>query len=333
MLAMMMMDGNQTLGDMKGQNKVWWTNKLTEVMSSGMINPDKGDFGEVLVALYMLFCGDMLRQLINEKNKLHGGGVLPYSQFSVSLDAWLQLMLSGGKFPVDDDTNCKVSVGFIQVCRNHLRSYNKSWKGLNNETFLKHIYESGIAFYVFDGCEMIDMVVPMRIKSDEGKFDGFSYAPMMVSIRSRIGYTQNEAEEECEKMKVRAREAGMTRALCLLMAFGSESDAVPFTDAIEIKKHEAVSDLVMNGIVAKAIRFPNDDEFGLDAAFNAMVSNTQVEAEIFGSHNFLKGYGPNNDELVAEKALRGKSSDKIKVLYNNILAAMTNPPPKEKDSK
>ena len=86
----------------------------------------------------------------------------------------------------------------------------------------------------------------------------------------------------------------MTRALCLLVSIGSESNAVPsFTAEIEIKEHEmGVSDLVMNGIVAKAIRFPNDDEFGLDAAFNAMVSDTQVEAENFGSHNFLKGYGP-----------------------------------------
>ena len=82
----------------------------------------------------------------------------------------------------------------------------------------------------------------------------------------------------------------MTRALCLLVAFGSECGAIPFTDEIAINKHEpGVSDLVMTGIVAKAIRVPHDDDFGLGAALNAMVSNTEVEAKIFGSHNFFMG--------------------------------------------
>ena len=290
-LAMMMMDDNQTLGSVKGQNKQWWSETLMEIISTGMINPDKGDYGEVAGALYMLFCGDLLRQLITEKNKLNETGILPYSQFSVSLDAWLQLMLSGGKFPVEHHEACQVSVGFIQVCRNQMRSYEHSWKCLNDQDFLKHIFESGIAFYTFAGCDMIDMVVPMRIKSDdEGNIDGFCYAPMMVSIRCRVEYTQNEAETECKEMKDRATEAGMTRALCLLIVFGSEEEAVPFTGDIEIKNDATdVSDLIMAGVVAKAIRVPTDDEFGLSATLDAMVSRTQVVAEVFASHQFLKG--------------------------------------------
>ena len=126
-----------------------------------MVRPDKGDAGEIFVSLYMLYCGDRLRKLLNMGVKQQSGNQPPYSHFSVSLDAWLNLMLSGGKLPDGNNPDplnkdCKASVGFIQVCRNPLRLYNRSWKLLKNQRYLKHIYESGIGFFTCNNGQTID---------------------------------------------------------------------------------------------------------------------------------------------------------------------------------
>ena len=332
-LAMMMMDDSQSLGTFlgstpfKGRDKRWWTEKLMEIISTGMVRPDKGNFGEVVVALYMLFCGDLLRKLINEKNmNKRGTKKQPYSQFSVALDSWLQLLLSGGKLPDATTANCKVAVGFIQVCRNHLRSYDVSWKCLQDQSFLKYIYESGIAFYTFNGCPLIDMVVPLRITTNErGHINGFCYAPMLVSIQCQKEFSQRKAETECWEIQQKATASGLTRALCLLVVFGSEEDAIPFYGDIAIMESTTtkVSDLLMAEVVAKAIRVPTNDEFGLAAAFDSMVSSTQLEAETFAGHNFLKAHGPSTSELIAEKALRKKSLPESKVKYTGLRSAIT----------
>ena len=322
----------------KGKSKQWWIEKLKEIFATGMVSPDKGDFGEVVVALYMLFCGDLLRMRIKDNTKRSAIRMQPFRRFSVSLDAWLHLMLSGGivsDVPSDQD---KVSVGFIQVCRNPLRAYSDSWKSLNDQGFLKQMFESGVAFYTFDGCPLIDMVVPVRIRSDEvGNVDGFCYAPMLVSIKCRRGFRQCDAKAACKKLKARAVKANLTRALCLLIVFGSEEKAAPFKGDIAIEKDTtAVSDQLMEGIVTKAIRVPTKDVFGLASAFNAMVSTTQIEAELLASHPYLKAHGPdtaankgNYADLKAVRALRHGSYTKWEDKYNAIRAAMTGSKPED----
>ena len=109
----------------KGENKTWWTGTMKKIFSSGIVTPDKGDFGEVVVALYTLFCGDVLRMQINEQNmekqtlleRNEVNMIQNYTQFSVPLDNWLHLMMSGGIFSDEPETtvttNCKVTVGFL----------------------------------------------------------------------------------------------------------------------------------------------------------------------------------------------------------------------------
>ena len=41
-----------------GKSKKDWAEILTNIFATGLVSPDKGDFGVVVVALYMLFCGD-----------------------------------------------------------------------------------------------------------------------------------------------------------------------------------------------------------------------------------------------------------------------------------
>lgn len=107
-----------------------------------------------------------------------------YIHFSVSLDEWLHILQSGGTLPsapVEDGLSdgdrkeatcegannaCTVSVGFIQVCRNSLRSYGDSWNSLGDPCFLKHVYESGTTCFVHPGCPLLDLFIPLRITTD-----------------------------------------------------------------------------------------------------------------------------------------------------------------------
>ena len=332
-LAMGMMDAdfrvNATIRltdrELRGQNKTWWTEKLFYLLSNEMVRPDKGDSGEISVALYMLFCGDLLRKAFNVENERSNPEAIPYSQFSVSLDAWLQVMLSGGKLPDAPIDDCEVSVGFIQVCRNPLRWYSDSWRCFKDPDFLKYIYESGIAFYTCNNCALIDMVVPLRIKSNgKGSIDGFCYVPMLISIKSRQQFTQLEADKVFGNMAERADADGLERALCFLIVFGSSPGTKPFEGNFSLTKDSMkVSEQLMNGIVMKEMRVPYNDEFGLSAAFNAKPTPAQLEADLFASHDFLNAH-TSDDNLTASSALYSGVSAGLTSKFTALWNALKN---------
>ena len=287
----------------KGESKKWWTQKLQEIFSSGIVSPDKGNLGEVVVALYMLFCGDLLRKETDKVKKSEQR----YTQFSVSMDNWLQLMVSGGDLPPERESmECSVSVGFIQVCRNPLRSYVHSWHSLTDECFLKFIYESGIAFYTCNNCPLIDLVVPLRINA-EGPKKGFEYCPMLISIKCHADFTDNEAKTECKKMEDRARKDHLEKAFCLLIVFGSRQTD-PFSDYESRDEYVTTSELLrQKKVIVQAIRVPLTDTFGLSHHFNDMIPQGRLDSELLASHTFLMGHqmdgkSKNDPFLEAEKA-------------------------------
>ena len=315
--------------ELQGKDKKWWSNELKAIFSNEMVRPDKGDSGEIFVALYMLFCGDRLRKLHNMGEKQQRWGNQPYSQFSVSLDAWLNLMLSGGKFPngknpVSLNEDCKASVGFIQVCRNPLRSYNRSWKLLNNQRYLKHIYESGIGFFTCNKGKTIDMVVPIRIKrATRGNTDGFIYVPMLISIKSHADFTDSVATSFWTQLNERLERDKMPRALCLLIVFGSDEDTKPFEG--DFATHKIAKDL-LKGVVRKELRIPHDDVFGLSAAFADILPTAQFNADMFASHAFLKAHGSDSRQaLNAKNALYSKAPKDLKTQHDALRTALKNP--------
>ena len=326
----------------KGENKTWWTGTMKKIFSSGIVTPDKGDFGEVVVALYTLFCGDVLRMQINEQNMekqtfLEGNEVnmiQNYTQFSVPLDDWLHQMMSGGIFSDEPETtvttNCKVTVGFIQICRNSLRSYTKSWKILGGQTFLKQIYESGVAFYACNDCPSFDMVVPLRIERDgnNGKVDDshstkLEYAPMLISIKCHSSFPQSQPEKECKELKNKAKKSGLKKAFCLLIVFGSKQDT-PFQE--DIGSIDAnVSDLLLeDNVIVKAIRIPLKDTFGLSGLFNDLTPSATIDSELLAAHTFLMAHGDEEKDtsLSAEKALYSHASAKWKKDFTSVRSAM-----------
>ncbi|KAG7336700.1 hypothetical protein IV203_025523 [Nitzschia inconspicua] len=68
-LAMGMMSDGWKLGNIKGRSPSDWVGKLGQIYSSGLCQPEKGDFGEVLAALYFLLCGDVLRHRCDDDLK------------------------------------------------------------------------------------------------------------------------------------------------------------------------------------------------------------------------------------------------------------------------
>ncbi|CAJ1970323.1 unnamed protein product, partial [Cylindrotheca closterium] len=153
-LAMQLMDPEWALGDIKGRPSSWWLRKMKEIFSQGLLcRPEKGDFGEIMVALYFLVCADVLQRRDNHN----------HTTFSVSLEDWIEQLKTGGlerrqghRSNVDilpkrkskrllaakshgsrqkmtaekvDETmaeayevEVEASISFIQVCRNYLRA-------------------------------------------------------------------------------------------------------------------------------------------------------------------------------------------------------------------
>eukprot|EP00977_Amphora_coffeiformis_P026436 scaffold26343_cov168-Amphora_coffeaeformis.AAC.1 len=145
-LAMCLMDEKWSLKltpsrALHGKPKHWWIEKMMEVYSKSICSPEKGNFGEVAVALYFLFCADTLR-------------CKSYDTFSVPLDQWIQRLISDRQEKKGTPAvvqhakksriaqNCLIDFSAIQVCRNYTRSYDDSWSFLQEESFLENLYKS-----------------------------------------------------------------------------------------------------------------------------------------------------------------------------------------------
>ncbi|KAG7343580.1 hypothetical protein IV203_021525 [Nitzschia inconspicua] len=185
-LAMGMMSDMWKLGNIKGRSPSDWVGKLGQIYSSGLCQPEKGDFGEVLAALYFLFCGVILRRGLDDDLKT----------FSVDLHLWFGLLMNGGnthatntpatKRPRKDkegkqSSKTSVTLNCIQFCRNYLRSYETDWSSLGDQKLLRQLYTSGIGSFTFAGCPAIDAVLPLRIRKGTSE----KYIPCLLSIKSQ----------------------------------------------------------------------------------------------------------------------------------------------------
>ena len=72
--------------EFKSREKSFWVQQAKMAFSSGLCRPEKGDVREIFSALYMLFCGDVLRQKQDPK----------LQAFSIPLEDWFDLLKRGG---------------------------------------------------------------------------------------------------------------------------------------------------------------------------------------------------------------------------------------------
>ena len=349
-LAMKLMDAKWELGDIQGRETSWWLRKMKDIFAQGLCRPEKGDFGEVMVALYFLVCADVLRQQ-NDKT------------FSVSLGGWIKKLTTGGlekrtEHPSDDalpkrkskrllakrqiskttekadetmkeadKVQVKATVSFIQVCRNYLRSYEADWVGFCSQKFLSQIYESGTAFYVFPGCPIIDLVIPIKLSLEQGAKAYF--APMVISIKSHAYYSPGDARGECQRMieRFKAVEHDVEKeefeffpgALCLLVVFGST--AVSNDNDLTLND-SAINELAEKKIVGRVLRIPANDAFGgFCDTFRTLTSElTFGSSEVFASHTFVRAYCKDGEteELHSGAALRSSPGKEEAELLLNL---------------
>ena len=301
-LAMCLMDKEWKMNQgaelhITGKSKKWWASKVKEIYSQGLCKPEKGDLGEVMVALYFLFCADLLRQQADRD----------YKTFSVPLSKWVELLLGDSVdfFSTDDDVQEPqsklpksevkgekkgtegaaklISFGAIQVCRNYLRAYDKSWKCLCDEAFLENMYKSGIGFYVFAGCPLIDLVFSLRMSNRDGTTT--SYLPMFVSVKAHVTFSAKKARTVCDAMVAQAKGDAIGPALCLLVVFGSDESN---TNDDELKlSNSCITQLAAGNRVPAVLRVPANDQFGLSNMFRDITTSKQEHSELFSSHSFV----------------------------------------------
>lgn len=148
------------------------------------------------------------------------------------------------------------------------------------------------------------------------------FVPLLVSIKCQWSLGPPEAQDLCSAMKAKAIACDLKKAFCLLIVLGSEGSS-----KIEPSQYEEVSKELIHGIAAKAIFVPDDDEFGLSDAFNAMTPNAKVNSELFSSHSFLMAHGGNQgrdrDELDAGNALRERPLQVLVEKFRSLREVLT----------
>jgi hypothetical protein len=295
-LAMCMMDANWKLGKFQGKDKKWWSDAVKMLYSTGLCLPDKGDVGEVLTALYFLFCCDECRQRSDDKKE--------YTMFSVPLEDWIDSLISAEINSRSADKPKRklpdIQVNFIQVCRNYLRS---PWICLMDKDFLKNLYNAGTAFYTYPGCDLIDLVVPTVITKGTQTI----YSSLLVSIKSRLYFPPSEAKILCENIIEKAKECKLVNAICIVCVFGQTSksdDGVYTYDPSKVWNTLNSEEGKANA--AFVLRLPQNDKFGLTNIFLEMTT-TDEQSELLTSYSFLDAM---SSEMQAKDALRSYDDSK-----------------------
>ncbi|KAG7345899.1 hypothetical protein IV203_004966 [Nitzschia inconspicua] len=333
-LAMGMMTDGWKLDNMRGKNPSEWVAHLGEIYSSGLCIPEKGDFGEVMAALYFLLCGDILRHRSDENLKT----------FSVDLQHLFALLVNGGKIEealiVPDSkrprmeeeqklsSRASVTLSCVQFCRNYLRSYEADWSSLKDQHFLRHLYASGTGFFTFAGCPLINAVVPLRIRKGESE----KYIPCLLSIKSHKNFASGEPQELFDHMKVQAKDANL-QALCVVVVLGS-SPSVQWNDEPTLDS-DTYSCLENGETVAAVVRVPADDIFGMSSTYQQLASDADLR-DAYASHPFIRGLtGTNSLSLDPKIALPASSFGSENTQAGSLLETLSMHlkmfPPVEKD--
>jgi hypothetical protein len=207
----------------QGLDPTFWSNEAGKSFAKRLFIPEKGDAGEVMVALYMLFCGDELRQELDWSMRTFQ---VPFSKFMERMSEKSGSNPGGGastnkaemgKYARNNKYPEQCFVNFVQICRNYFRS--NSW--LTSEG-LQYLFEAGIASYTYPGCPAVDIVAPIRILVG-GNPNCEYFHPLLVSVKSWSQICSAQAQtalDAMEKLLECKRPEGGPTAFCLLVIVG-----------------------------------------------------------------------------------------------------------------
>jgi hypothetical protein len=270
-LAMCLMDKDSKIGSYHGETKKWWAKRAQDQFSSGFCFPSQGAAAEVFTALYLLFCGDLLRARSSEPGKI-------FVKFSVLLRDWVGTLVSGRDPPmVSNEPSARPEINFIQVCRNYLRF---DVDDMLNEHVLEDMYEGGTAYYCAANTPIIDLFASIRYTKN-GKT---RYAPLLVQVKSTSKSITMDIGKGLENMEKIVENAGYSTALCVFVRFGADTEEKM---SEEKKLVEGDIDVFGGKIISKLLVVPNDDEFGLTTAFcSASFADDEI-SELLTSHRLI----------------------------------------------
>jgi hypothetical protein len=386
-LGMCLMDEDWSLSTIRGQSKKFWVETMSKIFTQGLCLPNQGNLGELGGALYLLFCGDLLRKNGQNQQKRmaeaekdarakpkkdddddEGVEENDYTTFSVPLADFIDCMLKPNDFSkpttpdvvemsaaavgqpdlaeeLDVETSHmdlrgnqrrsnrikrpveslkleptvkpkpilykEAHVGFIQVVANYLRF---SIDEISQQLFLRGVYQSGCAFYVYPMCHVIDLIGSIRLTELEGNEE--HYVPLLVSIstKHRKG-SQQDPLDNMEQMLLGADTFG----LCIRLLFARDGQQ-HIQDTESILKRDDVDSLLRGEIVSKVVIVPEDDPFGIVQVLLETTSLGPPECEVYSSHTFLQLQDPTG----CGRLLRSKAKVGVKEYTNAMHQALWN---------
>jgi hypothetical protein len=310
-LAMAMMDADFSMNikgfRVDGKPKDWWVEQAVGSFSSGLCKPGKGDTGEVFLAMYLLFCGDLLRKKIDPS----------YRQFSVPLDSWVSNLIkppteaaedSGNLVPAEMLASCP-SVSFIQVCRNYFRLY-ESYEFVTSQPLLESLYKSGTAFYAYPTCPDFDIVASIRYLRNSTQI----FAPLLISVKARDEFCPDDACSICTNIERTLKKTSCHRALGLVIVIGASKKPDDTSWSLTTNDVFTLFDkknFGQNMGIARVLRIPIDDSFGISRALVEGTSDGKEMSEILISHSFIKLHATiEESEFVSRSMRKNKSPER-----------------------
>ena len=302
-LAMCMMTENFKLTganrNFAGRPKKEWVHKLGQVLSSGMCGPPRGDLGEMMCAMYLLFVGDELREKKDNN----------FCKFSIPVDQWVQKLGKAEPAVIEtgpeameteeEDAECCM-VNFIQFCRKSLRF---GFKDICQQDYLKFLYESCCATYAFGSCPLYDAIAAIRAPSNR-------YVPLIMTIKTRDKYTNGNAAKLIDSIVKQLFQIGQKEALVLVVVLDhgkdtsntTEEETAPQRVAAGVcdtwqKAATASRTAVLKEcdgmIVSRIVEIPTDDRFNLTKLVRELTGKEEV-GDVFSSHSFVGVFDEKN---------------------------------------
>ncbi len=316
-LAMAMMDADWEVSGagttFRGREKTFWTSKMTQIFSTGLCYPSERDLRELVGALYLLFCGDLVRKSIDKD----------YKTFSVPLSSFVQCLLKPRDFdnqmphqtvpnrPGNRRKGQKyrdAHTSFMQVTQNYLHF---SLPDFYNQDFLRGLFESGTAFFVHPGFPDIDLVASVRLTTFE---NGVTYVPLFVSLA-----TNGDKASVFDEMMSNEDLLNSTYVAMRLELLFDRSDR-RYTQKSDMLTMGDICCILDGKNVFKTVIVPRGDPFGVTDILADIVWCGSEKSEIYTSHFEL--YSHRFEEVNSKDLIRKKKPGATLSYVNNSRRAL-----------
>lgn len=288
--------------EIRGQTKTRIVEMMGRIFSDGVCLPAKGDFGDVAVALFLLFCGDILRKDQCSEHEW-------YEHLSITFPLWMDKIWNSPHSTNKREGWEKLKINCIQFFR---ISFRRSLKELSDGSFLESLFVKGCAVYAPTNAEAIDLVIPCQVP-DLVHVKSYDYIPVFVSVKNYAYLSPAEASNFLYQSYKALNDAGVVKGLLLLGIAGQEGKGLEcskYEDSWKDNYPDQANVLISaenwpdaTNIFDKlyvGIFCLHDDQFGINQMLlNASFLKDKQVAEVYSMHS----------ELINSRRINGKVDD------------------------